>query len=143
MIDSRKLLLGLTLLLLALGSWWLTRYAVEPAAAPGTAAAREPDYVIENFVGHAMSERGTRKYLLAAERMLHYPHDDTAHFVKPVLVQHLPDGVDVTTRADTGIMPGDGREIVMAGEVHVTRAGGSGAASGEIRIERLRVELDR
>lgn len=143
MMDSRKLLIGVVLLALAGGSWWLTRHAAKPVAVPDAAALHEPDYVIENFVGSAMNEQGIRKYLLSAQRLTHYPHDDTAHFVEPVLVQYLPDGAQVTTRAETGVMPGDGREIVMTGNVHVTRTADRRAAGGEIRTGRLRVELDR
>lgn len=141
--DRRKLSFGLALLALALGSWWLTQRAGETPE-PGEAQARRtPDYVIETFVANAMNPEGTPRYRLSARRLTHYPDDDTAHLVEPVLVQYLPGGGRATTRARTGIMPGDGSEILMRGDVHVTREASGGSAAGEIRADRLRVELDR
>ena len=141
--EARKLLVGLALLALALGTWWLTQRAAVMPVEDTVPGVREPDYVIENFLAHAMNEAGSPKYRLSAERLLHYPDDDTAHLVEPVLVQYLPDGARTTTRARTGVMPGDGSEILMRGDVHVTRSADAGSAGGEIRADRLRVELDR
>jgi lipopolysaccharide export system protein LptC len=143
MIDTRKLLLGLLLLTLAGASWWWTRHVAEPALKPEAAATREPDYVIEKFTADAMNEQGVRKYVLTAQRLTHYPHNETAHLVAPVLVQYLPDGVNVTTRADTGVMPDAGNEILMHGNVHVTRTADPRSPGGEMTANELRVELDR
>ena len=141
--NIRRLMIGLLLLGLAGGSWWLTHQAAEPDSVASPARKSDPDYVIEKFVAHAMTERGTRKYVLSAQRLTHYPDTDLAHLIEPVLVQYLPDGVLVTTKGDTGVMPGDGREVVMQGNVRVRRTAASASAGGEILTERLRVELDR
>src|SRR5690606_4297773 len=111
-----------------------------PAARP---APEEPDYVIESFVARALDARGEPRYVLSAERLTHYPADDTAHLVAPVLVQHLPDGVRVTTRAETGVMPGDGSEILMRGDVRVERTTRGASAGDEIRAREMRIELER
>ena len=142
MIDARKLLLGLVLCAAAVGSWWLTRGSDVPTTVTNTAAAQLPDYIVENFTGNSMDAQGRRKYLLTARRLTHYPHDDTAHFVEPVLVQFQPGGVIATTRADTGVMPDNGTEIVMTGNVRLTRSG-DGEPTGVTTTDRLRVELDR
>ena len=143
MIHARRLVIGAVLLALASGSWWLTRNAAQPPGLDPARARNEPDYIIENFVARAMNELGARKYVLSARELRHYPRDDTAHLVEPALVQYLPDGGLVTTRADTGVMPGDGSEILMEGNVRVQRMAGQAAAGGEIQAERMRVELDR
>ena len=143
MLDARKLLLGTALAAAAIGSWWLTHRAAEPPAATISQTRHEPDYIIENFVGNAMNAEGARQYLLTAQRLKHYPDDDTTHFTHPVLVQFLPGGVSATTRADTGVMPGDGSEIVMIGNVRATRTADRRSAGGEVTAERLRIELDR
>lgn len=143
MLDARKLLLGLVLLALAASSWWWTHHAKAPEATPQAAATRDPDYVIAGFSANALNEQGERKYWLRAERLTHYPHSKTAHLVAPVLVQYLPDGVNVTTRAETGVMPDVGNEILMRGNVHVTRSGDRRSAGGEMTADQLRVELDR
>lgn len=141
--DVPKLLVGLALGAAAIGSWWLTRQATQPPVAATTPVRHEPDYSIDNFVGNSMNEQGVRKYLLTAQRLVHFPDDDTTHFAHPVLVQFLPGGVRATTRADTGVMPGDGSVIVMTGDVHSSRTADRRSAGGEVVADRLRIELDR
>lgn len=143
MFNRRRVVIGLVLLALAAGSWWLTHKAEQPALEDAARARGTPDYTIEDFIARSMNEQGMPKYVLSAQRLLHYPTDNTAHLVQPVLVQHLRDGVQVTTRADAGVMPGDWREIVMTGNVHVQRAADGKSTGGEVLAERLRVELDR
>lgn len=143
MTETRKLVVAVVLMALVPVTWWLARDATQPMGVLDTKARHDPDYIIENFTATEMDERGTPKYTLTADRVTHYPDDDTAHYVHPVLIQYQPNGLQVTTRAQTGVMPGDGREIVMTGDVQVSRAGAPGTAGGEINTERLRVELDR
>src|SRR5581483_920604 len=143
MADARKLVLGVILVAVAAASWWFTREAAQPIGITSPKARHDPDYIAENFTAPEMDEQGTPKYVLTAERLTHDPDDDTAHYVKPVLVQYQPNEVRVTTRGDEGVMPGDGKEIIMTGNVHMTRTGTTAAAPGEITSERLRVELDR
>lgn len=143
MAERRKLAVAVVLMALVPVTWWLAREAPQPLGVLNAKGRHDPDYIIENFTATEMDERGTPKYILTANRLTHYPDDDTAHYVKPILIQYQPNGLRVTTRGDEGVMPGDGREIVMAGNVRVTRAGDSAAVGGEISTERLRVELDR
>jgi lipopolysaccharide export system protein LptC len=143
MLDARKLVLGIVLAAVAIGSWWLTRQAAEPTAAVDTTPRHEPDYIIENFVGNAMNIQGARQYLLTAKRATHYPDDGATHFVEPVLVQFQAGRATATTRADAGVMPSGGAEIIMTGNVRLTRAADDRSSGGEVAAERLRVELDR
>jgi len=142
-IDARRLALGVALVALAAGSWWFTRDTAQPPSATAAKARHDPDYFIEKFTATAMDGQGSPQYVLTADRMTHYPDDDTAHYVKPVLVQYKPTGARITTRGDTGMMPGDGREIVLDGHVRAVQTGNPRSAGGEIVAEHLRVELDR
>lgn len=143
MLDARKLILGVVLIAAAGISWWLTHQATTPVAFTAPAQRHEPDFIVENFVGNTMDARGARKYHLTAKRLTHYPDDDTNHFVEPVLRQFRPDGSTTTTRADRGVMPGDGTEIVMTGNVHLTRSADGRSGGGDVTADRLRIELDR
>jgi lipopolysaccharide export system protein LptC len=143
MIDARRLALGVALAALAAASWWFTRDAAQPPSAADAKTRHDPDYFVERFTATAMNELGSPQYVLTADRMTHYPDDDTAHYVKPVLVQYKATGARITTRGDTGVMPGDGREIVLDGNVHAVQTGDPRSAGGEIIAEHLRVVLDR
>jgi lipopolysaccharide export system protein LptC len=48
----------------------------------------DPDYYIENFTAVGMDEQGQRRYVLEAERMVHYPDDDTALLDNPHVVEY-------------------------------------------------------
>ncbi|MBI3896707.1 MAG: LPS export ABC transporter periplasmic protein LptC [Gammaproteobacteria bacterium] len=141
--DTYKIVIGGALGLLALSSWWLSG-RVEPPLAPTAANMRhDPDYIVENFTATTMNELGTRKYVLVAQRLMHYPDDNMSYLTKPILTQFPPTGPLIVTKAETGVMPGDGSEIVMQGNVYVTHAGDSRApAGGEMTSDRMRIELD-
>jgi lipopolysaccharide export system protein LptC len=142
MTDPRKLVFGLLLATIAVGSWWLTRSVTPPPAAdPQTHS--DPDYIIEKFDARAMNEHGTRKYDLSAARLAHYPNDDTSHLTQPRLVQYPLHGAPIVTTADSGIMPGNGREIFMNGNVRVIRTSDKNRPGGEMQADHLRIELDR
>jgi lipopolysaccharide export system protein LptC len=140
--DARKIALGIILAALAAGTWWLTHRTGVPTGTLGPQVRHEPDYTIDDFIGNVMDAHGARKYRLTAQRLTHYPDDDTTHLTRPVLVQYLPDGVTATTRADAGVMPGDGSEIIMTGDVRVTRTANANAG-GEVTADHLRIQLDR
>ena len=143
MIDARRLALGLILLLGAILSWWFARDTTPTPSAPNAKTRHDPDYFVETFTATAMDEHGSPKYVLTADRLTHYPDDDTTHYVKPVVLQYKPNGARTKAWGDTGVMPGNASEIVMDGNVHVTNAGDPRSAGGEITTPHLRVELDR
>lgn len=144
MSDARRWLVGLVLVLAAAGSWWLTRSVAPPQTPDDPRGRHDPDYVIERFEAWSMNERGQRRYRLEAARLVHYPDDDTAHLTRPYLIQYPEDGgAAIHTRAEQGMMPGSGKEIVMIGDVRTVRGADPGTAGGEIRTERMRIELDR
>ena len=47
----------------------------------------DPDYYIENFTAVGMDTDGNRQYVLEAERMVHFPDDDTSLLDKPHVIQ--------------------------------------------------------
>lgn len=143
MSGARRWIAVLALIALAAVSWWFARDAAPPLLAPDARLRHDPDYFVDKFTATAMNERGAPKYVLTADRLTHYPDDDTAHYDKPVLVQYKPNGARTTARGDTGVMPGDGKEIVMDGNVHVVNSNDPRSAGGEITTQHLRVELDR
>lgn len=144
MSDARRWLAGLALVLAAAGSWWLTGTVAPPEAPTDPRTRHDPDYVIERFTSWSMNERGERRYRLEAERLVHFPDDDTAHLTRPYLVQFPEDGgAPIRTRAEQGVMPGGGREIVMSGNVRTVRGADPAAVGGEILTDRMRIELDR
>lgn len=140
--DARKLAIIAVLALLAGASWWLLRgQAPTTPAAPGL--RHEPDYTVENFTATVMNENGHKKYRLTAARLVHYPDDDTSHLTQPYLIQYPLQGALTQTKADSAVVPTGAREILMRGNVRVTRGTDARGVGGVVRAEQMRIELDR
>ncbi len=109
----------------------------------------DPDYYIENFTAIGMDENGQRRYVLEAERMVHYPDDDTALLDNPHVIKYEEGVPPQHTYSDSGWISSDGNEILLTGNVRVIQytGGGNGAGGGlapqnEIITQKMRVYLD-
>lgn len=142
-LDARRLAIAAALLLLAAGSWWLTR-AVGPAAPVFDGSARhDPDYTIQDFTTTVMNAQGRRRYTLSATLLVHYGDDGTSDLTRPYLIQYREGLAPVYTRADRGLIPKDGQEIIMSGNVESAQGRDPKSAGGEIRADRMKILLDR
>jgi len=130
------------LLALVALTWWLPQ-RLEIEATPSDAALRhDPDYIIEHFTAIAMDTSGWRKHELRADKLTHYPDDDSTVLVKPYLIQYVPDGPPTHTRADMGYTNSEGKEILMRGNVRVTRGSASRTPAGEVVAQEMKVLLE-
>jgi lipopolysaccharide export system protein LptC len=119
--------------------WWLPSQLIEPAMQIAGSERNDPDYFIENFTVTAMDERGDPRYKLSAKRLVHYPNDQRTRLERPRLTQFTDDTV---TTADRGFISGDGKALLMSGNVNVTRPHGDGNTGAEIKTNELNVFLD-
>jgi lipopolysaccharide export system protein LptC len=131
---------GVSLVLLATlaaGTWYLAEIASRHAA--GNAAPKishEPDYFVERFALTRLNARGDPVFKMSAERLDHFPDDDSTTFVHPLLVSLDPGNPLVTLRADRGMSTTQGLETHLYDNVLLTRAATGGAtANPELRIE--------
>lgn len=109
----------------------------------------DPDYYMENFTAVGMDEEGRRKYVLEAERMVHYPDDDTALLDDPHIIQYEPGVAPRHSYSESGWMASDGNEVLLTGNVKVIQgrapegSSAENSGGGVLTTERLRVLLDR
>ena len=139
-----KILLATIFSVLVGLSLWL-QYGIleEPQEYVDGKSRHDPDYYIENFTAVGMDEKGKRKYILEAERLVHYPDDDTALLDNPHLIQYAPGQAPRHTYAESGWFAADGNEILLTGNVRVIQGHDANAAGGIMTSERMRVLLDR
>ena len=110
----------------------------------------DPDYYVENFTAVGMDENGQRRYVLEAERMVHYPDDDTALLDNPHVIKYAEGSPPQHTYSDSGWVSSDGNEVLLTGNVRVIQYtggekdadGGSLAPKNEIITDKMRVYLD-
>jgi lipopolysaccharide export system protein LptC len=142
-LDAKRLAITAALLLLAIGSWWLTRTVTVPDKVFDGKSRHDPDYTIENFSVTVMGERGQRRYTLSAVHLIHYGDDGSSNLEQPYLIQYREGSVPIHTRADKGWMPKDTREILLEGNAVSARGRDPRGAGGEIRVDRMKILLDR
>jgi lipopolysaccharide export system protein LptC len=140
-LDSKRLAITATLLLLATGSWWLTRTVGVPEKIFDGKARHDPDYTVDNFTATVMDEHGRRRYILAATRLVHYGDDGSSDLEQPYLIQQPDGSAPVHTRSDKGWIPKDGDQIVMSGNVHSAQGRDPKRAGGDIRTESMKIQL--
>lgn len=140
--DSNKSIIAVVLLLLVALSLWLPSILIKPVISLNTEQRHEPDYHVENFTSTAMSERGEPKYVLRARKLTHYPDDDTSLLEKPQLTQYAPGASATHTTADRGKIYNDGKELLMLGNVRVTRGKDIAGPGGEVTTQELHIVLN-
>ena len=139
---ERLVLIGVLGAMAGLGVWMQVNL-LEPAenktAAPLT---NEPDYYIQNFTATGRDEAGVI-YVLKAERLAHFPIDNTALLDIPHLVQYQEGEPARQTTSESGWMYGDGSEVLLTGNVEITQFRTDENPGSVTRTQRLSVRLDR
>ena len=122
------------MLLLCMLTLWLDR-TVESAIPPAPRAlTHDPDYIVDKFQLTRLSTEGDPRYRLAAEKMIHYPDDDTSHLTQPRLAQSQPGKTDMRVSATRGLLSTDGREVHLYENVELFKAGDPKAKQEDMRV---------
>ncbi|MCR4301183.1 MAG: LPS export ABC transporter periplasmic protein LptC [Sulfuricaulis sp.] len=142
-LGAKRLAIAASLLLLATGSWWLTRTVSVPEKIFDGKLRHDPDYTVENFNVTVMDAQGRRHYTLSAVHLIHYGDDGSSNLNQPYLVQYREGSPPVHTRADKGWMPKDRSEIILEGNTISSRGRDPRRAGGDIRVDKMKILLDR
>ncbi len=103
----------------------------------------DPDYYILNFIATGLDKNGQRRYVIKADRMAHFPDDDTAVFDKPHVIEYEEGLAPRHTYADSGWMNSSGDEILMTENVRVVVEADERGPGGSLKTQRLRIKLDK
>ena len=133
----------LLLLALAAASLWLERAVQAPEYDKSGKTRHDPDFIAEDFGITKMDAAGKPEYILSAERMQHYPDDESTSVVAPRLVQRHDNANPVVIRADRGLIAKNGEEASFYGSVVVVREAGRGQSELRVQTEYLQVIPDR
>src|SRR5260221_10824452 len=81
----------------------------------------DPDYLLHNFTTTTYDRAGAAQPVLSAEKMVHYPDDDSTELTAPRMVQSRAPGARFTVTADRGVLSAGGDEIFLYGNVVLVR----------------------
>ncbi len=105
------------LLLLAALTFWLNR--VIQGDNPRGPQRHDPDYWVERFEVRRFNMDGKLQHTLVADKLLHYPDDDTTVVAAPRITYHQLPPTEVSARM--AYVGQDGKEINLVDAVRVTR----------------------
>jgi lipopolysaccharide export system protein LptC len=111
----------LLLAMLASLTFWLDQAVQQDT--PGNGAERhDPDYIVEKIVAHRMDANGDVKHTLYADRMTHYPDDDTTHLIAPRFISNASVRAPMSITSRTARVSSGGEDIYFETDVRATRA---------------------
>ena len=130
---------ALSMLLLAAlagGSYYLAEISRRMAVEPVDLSARhEPDSFVEGLVFTRINELGAPAFRMSADRMLHFPDDDSTEYERPVLISLDTTKPRMHLVADTGRSTSEGVETHLYGNVVLTREAGFGEPKMTVRTD--------
>ena len=139
--TTRLFPLGLMLVLAGL-TFYLDRTVQDDDSHPAL-RRHDPDYLVVNFTTTTYNRDGAAEGSLSADRMVHYPDDDSTELTAPRVVQTKPDEPKMTVRADRGRLSRDGEDIYLYDNVVLEREAGAGKSAARLTTEYLQVVRDR
>jgi len=130
------------MLALALLTFYLER-TVRDDESPAALRRHDPDYVVANFTTTTYTGEGAVETVMSAERMVHYPDDDTTELFAPRVVYAKPQQPRFSVRAERGELSRDGDEIFLYGDVVLVRDAAANRPEARMTTEFLHVLRDR
>jgi lipopolysaccharide export system protein LptC len=110
------------LALLATMSFWLDHKVQPPEHRPDGSTRHDPDFIVEGFSAVKMNPDGTRRYALAARRMVHFPDDNSTQLELPRLVYFDYQRAPVTIRSESAESVQGGDDVFFRGDVQIIRS---------------------
>jgi lipopolysaccharide export system protein LptC len=127
---------------LAMLTFYLDRAVREEERHPAL-KRHDPDYIVHNFTAVTFDSAGVAESMLSAQKMVHYPDDDSTELDAPRLVRTKPDEPRVTVRADRGTLSSEGQEIFLYDNVRLVREAGAGRPEARMSTSFLHVVQPR
>lgn len=111
----------LLLAVLAGLTFWLDQ-AVQEGVHGNSAQRHDPDYIAEKIIAHRMDANGDVKHTLYADRMTHFPDDDSTHLVSPRFVSNASARAPMSITSRTARVSSGGEHVYFETDVRATRA---------------------
>ena len=111
----------LPLLLLLAAIYWLNLQVQPSTAGSNNKLRHEPDYIIDNFTATTLDEQGQIRFVMSAQKMLHYPDDDTTHLTLPHINSMTVEKPPMNMSALKGEVSSKGDEVFLRDNVIIMR----------------------
>jgi lipopolysaccharide export system protein LptC len=117
---------------MALITFWINQSVDQQGPRTDGSNRHDPDYMMENFVTQQTDETGKLRYILAADKMTHYPDDDSTVLKQPKYTQYAINKPYTQIEGNHANVSSDGEEIEVLKDVVVVRE--ATMDSGEMHV---------
>lgn len=138
----RALAAALLLMAVAAITWWFGPRQGTPELLTRSDDSGA-DYYLEQFTATVMGADGTPMRRLRAERMEHYPHDDSTALQQPLVTIFEPQRPPWTVKSEQGWLSGDGELLLLQGTVEIHREKAADTRPVDIYTRDLRVQPEQ
>ncbi len=132
----------LPLLLLLLASYWLS-LQVQPLSPIASEQRHDVDYVINKLTSTTLNDLGQPRLTLAADKMWHFPDDDTTHLQMPQLTSFFADRPPGHITAQTGMISSKSEDVFLYDAVQVVRPSNDNLGEQRFHTDYLHVAPER
>lgn len=106
-------------------TYWLNQQMQQEIAKPDSSKRHDPDAIMENFSAVKMNEQGVPRFIMKAQKMLHYPDDDSTELSAPHLTTLSAEHPPIHISAQRGLVSSKGDEVFLYRNVRVVREAGA------------------
>lgn len=118
--DRSSMIVPLVLMMLLVGiTYWISH--IMEGEATSRPLRHDPDYIISHFKVRRFDVNGMLRHTLIAEKMTHYPDDDTTLVISPHLINHRHPQTEIF--AQQALVSKDSKEVDFINDVRVVRQG--------------------
>ena len=129
---------------LAAVTFWLDRLVNTSGNGPWNVTRHDPDYTVDKLSSARLGGNGTVTYTLSAEKMMHYPDDDSTLLTAPQFDSYGGSAqVALTVTASEAVVSSNGDHVYFQDDVRVARAAHAGGSELVMRTAFLHVVPDR
>lgn len=116
--DRSSMFVPLALMMLLVSITYWISHIMESSSTSGP-LRHDPDYIISHFNVRKFDINGMLQHTLIAEKMTHYPDDDTTLVIKPHLISHRSPQTEIFSQQ--ALVSKDSKEIDFINDVQVVR----------------------
>lgn len=133
----------LPLLLLLAATYWLNQQVQPLPPRPDSSKRHDPDFIVSKFSATTLNEQGAPRFIISAQKMVHYPDDDSTHLDEPQLSSFNAGRPPVYISAKRGEVSSKGDEVFLRDEVKLVRAASDAQDEMTLTTAYLHVIPDR
>lgn len=139
----RHWLLPLPLIGLLAVTYWLNQPTQPEFSGADGAKRHDPDAIVERFSATRLNKLGEPHYIIAAEKMQHFPDDDSTTLDMPRLISRSGELPTIMTSAKSGILSSKGDEVFLHGDVEIIREASTKQEKLTLQTEYLHIIPDQ